>query len=189
MYIYIYIHNYIFKFKHSLYIYIYWYHHDNRNHDDDDGDDDDDDPMGQQSTSNLKVSQSDLGPTAGAAMAGQAEDQSQHANVLLSPGCIYSGGHRQSRPEIRLLALVGMMLNYRWIFSLFDMGVSWYLGPIIHFFLWFSTKKNIDLGVAPFMETPIWCPTAMSLLWVVWCEVRLCGHLFLLVGGCGQDCT
>jgi len=57
-------------------------------------------------------------------MAGQAEDQSQHANVLLSPGCIYSGGHRQSRPEIRLLALVGMMLNYRWIFSLFDMGVS-----------------------------------------------------------------
>jgi hypothetical protein len=58
-------------------------------------------------------------------MAGQAEDQSQHANVLLSPGCIYSGRHRQSiRSEIRLLALVGMMLNYRWIFSLFDMGVS-----------------------------------------------------------------
>ena len=65
--IYIYTYTIIFLSLNIVYIYIYWYHHDNRNHDDDDGDDDDDDPMGQQSTSNLKVSQSDLGPTAGAA--------------------------------------------------------------------------------------------------------------------------
>ena len=73
-----------------MYIYIYTHCSEQDFHDDDD--DDDDDPMGHQISKCRE-----LDPVAGAAqslqgcgsaMAGQAEDQSQTANVLLSPGSI-----------------------------------------------------------------------------------------------------
>lgn len=153
--------------------------------------------MGQQSTSNLKVSQSDLGPTAGAAQSLQGcrapspEPWLDKRKIKVStPMCCCLlvafiqadiGRASDQKSDCWLLwgwcsTIAGFSHFLIWGFP--DIWDQWLPPVLIHFFLWFSTKKNIDLGVPQFMETPSWMSNwgatpKVQLQWVFegWCDV------------------